>query len=66
MDGGAHISRCMDRVGAVADRAVSISGGVDGVGTIVDGGMAHAWAHAFAAADVTSSFAHLPDCSPLA
>jgi hypothetical protein len=63
-DGGAHISGCMDGVGAVMDGAASISGGEDGVGTVVDGGTAHTWAHTFAAADVTSGFACLPDCSP--
>jgi hypothetical protein len=36
-DGGAHVSGCADRVGAVADGAASISGGADGVGAVVDG-----------------------------
>jgi hypothetical protein len=52
-------------VGAIADGATSISGGTDGVGTVADRGMAHVRAHAFAVADVTSGFSHLPDCLPL-
>ena len=46
------------------DGAASISGGADGVGAVADGGMAHARARAFAAADVASGFARLPDRSP--
>ena len=41
-----------------------VSVGADGVGAVADGGAAHARACAFAAADVTSGFARLPDCSP--
>jgi len=37
---------------------------VDGVGAVVDRGTAHTWARAFAAADVTSGFARLPDRLP--
>ena len=51
-------------VGIVADGGASICGASDGVGAIVDRGMAHTWACAFAAADVTSGFAYLSDCSP--
>jgi len=63
-DGAASISGGTDRVGAVVDGATRISGGTDGVGAVADGGMAHMQAHAFAAADVASGFACLPDCSP--
>jgi hypothetical protein len=66
-DGGTHISRCTDgvgMVGIVADRGASVCGASDGVGTVVDGGMAHVRARAFAVADVASGFACLSDCSP--
>jgi len=61
------ISRCTDGVGIVGivtDGGASICGAPDGVGTVVDGGMAHAWARTFAVADVASGFARLPDRSP--
>jgi len=67
MDGGTHISGCVDgvgMVGIVADGGASICGASDGVGAVADGGMAHMRARAFAAADVASGFARLPDCSP--
>jgi hypothetical protein len=51
-------------VGIVADGGTSVCGASDGVGAIADGGMAHARARAFAAADVASGFARLPDRSP--
>ena len=51
-------------VGIVADGGASVCGALDGVGTIADGGMAHAQAHTFAVADVASGFARLPDRSP--
>ena len=63
-DGAASISGGADGVGAVADGAARISGGADGVGAVADGGTAHARARAFAAADVASGFARLPDRSP--
>ena len=56
----------MAGVGAVVDGAVSISGSADDVGAVADGGMTHARACAFSAADVASGFARLPDHSPLA
>ncbi len=65
-DGGTRISRCVDgvgMVGIVVDGGTSV-GASDGVGTVADGGMAHTRAHTFAAADVTSGFARLPNCSP--
>jgi len=58
------VSGCADGVGIVADGGTSISVGMDGVGTVADGGAAHAWARAFAVADIASSFACLPDHSP--
>ncbi len=67
MDGGTHISGCTDRVGMVGivvDGGVSVCRASDGVGTVADRGVAHAWACAFAAADVASGFACLPDHSP--
>jgi hypothetical protein len=64
VDGGAHVSRCVDGVGIVADGSANGSVGADGVGTVVDRGAAHARARAFAAADVASGFACLPDRSP--
>ena len=66
MDGGtpSRISRRADGGGAIADGATSISGHADGVGAVADGGIAHARACAFAAADVASGFARLPDRSP--
>ena len=63
-DGAVSISGCTDGVGTVANGATRISGGTDGVGTVADRDMAHAQARAFAAADVASGFACLPDCSP--
>ena len=70
-DGGTRVSGCTDGVGAVADggadgvgAVVDGGGSADGVGTVAEGGMAHTRARAFAAADVTSGFAHLPDRSP--
>jgi hypothetical protein len=64
VDGATSISGGADGVGAVADGAMRISGGVDGVGTVADRGTAHAQARAFAAADVASGFACLPDRLP--
>ena len=67
MDRGTHVSRCMNgvgMVGIVTDGGTSICGALDGVGAVVDRGMAHMWACAFTAADIASGFAHLPDCSP--
>ena len=52
-------------MGAVADGAMRISGGMDRVGAVVDRGTAHVQACAFTAADVASGFARLPDHSPL-
>jgi hypothetical protein len=66
-DGGTRVSGCANEVGMVGivtDGGVSICGASDGVGAVVDGGMAHTWARAFAAADVASGFARLPDRSP--
>ena len=66
-DGGTRISRCMDgvgMVGIVTDGGTSVCRALDGVGAFADGGMAHAWACAFAAADVASGFACLPNCLP--
>jgi hypothetical protein len=64
MDGGARFSGCMAGVGTVVDGATSISGSADKVGTVADGGTTYVQARAFAAADVASGFARLPDCSP--
>jgi hypothetical protein len=67
MDGESRISGCADgvgMVGIVADGGASIFGALDGLGTVADGGIAHMQARAFAAADVTSGFAHLPDRLP--
>jgi hypothetical protein len=64
VDGGARVSGCADGVGIVADGSTNGSVGADGVGAVADGGAAHARARAFAAADVASSFARLPDRSP--
>ena len=66
-DGGTRVSGFVDGVGIVgivADGGASICGASDGVGAVAHGGMAHAWARAFTAADVASGFAHLPDRSP--
>jgi hypothetical protein len=46
------------------DGSANGSVGADGVGAVADGGAAHARARTFAAADVASSFARLPDRSP--
>ena len=66
MDGGTCVSGCTDgvgMVGIVVDGGASV-GASDGVGTVADGGAAHVRACAFAAADVASGFARLPDRSP--
>ena len=43
MDGGTHISRCMDGGGIVIDGGASILGGIDRVGAIIDRGAAQAY-----------------------
>ena len=66
-DGGTHVSRCADRVGMVGivtDGGTSVCRALDGVGAVADGGMAHVWACTFAAADVASGFACLPNRLP--
>ena len=65
-DGGTHVSGCADGVGMVGivmDGGMSV-GASDRVGTVADRGTAHTRAHAFAAADVASGFARLPDRLP--
>ena len=61
----ASASRCADGVGIVEDGGMSLLGGADGVGAVVDRGATYVWARTFTAADVASSFACLPDHSLL-